>query len=214
MAKRFTDNEIWKSQRWFRKLHPEYKLAFCYIKDQCNHAGVWKIDCSDLIEDLGLESFTLNDFIDAVNVEFDKMTGNKTKKERVLVIKETLLWITGFIQFQYEGKDKMVNWQVPAVRTALVCLEGLGTLSEGLEKSFITLKKPLDIGWQTYKDKDKDKDSISTGEKNKNGIRFSDDKKSVYFEDGTFQKLGPDQIISAKTNDYSRPRDIVKGLIY
>ena len=51
MAKRFCDTDLWKTQRWFRKLPALDKLAFCYIKDLCDYAGVWKIDCSDLIED-------------------------------------------------------------------------------------------------------------------------------------------------------------------
>ena len=67
MAKRFNDTDIWKKQRWFRKLKPDYKLAFYYIKDQCNHAGIWEVDCSDLIEDLGLLSFDINDFLVSIN---------------------------------------------------------------------------------------------------------------------------------------------------
>lgn len=75
MAKRFGDTDIWKKQRWFRKLSPEYKLAFCYIKDQCDHAGIWNIDCTDLIEDLGITEFSVTDFISKCNIEFDKNTG-------------------------------------------------------------------------------------------------------------------------------------------
>lgn len=162
MAKRFTDTDLWKTQRWFRKLKPEYKLAFCYIKDQCNHSGVWKIDCSDLIDDLGFDTFNLVDFVTATNVEYDKMTGDKTYKERLRIVNENILWITGFIQFQYQGKDGKINYEVAAVRTALVQLQGLMLLDEGLQKGYITLNKPFVEGWQTHKDKDKDKDKDST----------------------------------------------------
>jgi len=157
MAKRFTETEIWKSQRWFRKLSPIYKLAFCYIKDNCNHSGLWKVDCSDLIDDLGLESFDMNEFIEDVNTEFDPLNGKKVKKERLRLVKKNYLWITGFIQFQYEGKDKTVSFSAP-VRTALMFLQSIDLLQESIDKGYVTLKEPLPEGWKAPKDKDKDKD--------------------------------------------------------
>lgn len=153
MAKRLTDTDLWKSQRWFRKLNPLDKLAFCYIKDQCNHAGVWKIDCSDLMEDLGLEEFNLVRFVKAVNVEFDKQTGAKIEKERVRII-DNSLWITGFIQFQYESKDGKVNQDAAPVRTAFLMLQGLDVLVEGIRKGYIVLSQPLNKGRLRAKDKD------------------------------------------------------------
>ena len=158
MAKRFTDTEIWKKQRWFRKLSPINKLAFFYIKDQCNHAGIWKIDCSDLIDDLGLDNFNLNEFIDEMNLDFDKINGTKNHKERVKLIKDNNLWITAFIQFQYESKEKLVSIN-SCVRTALLILKGLDIYEEAINKGYICLKqKELmdDKGSVTNKDKDKD----------------------------------------------------------
>src|SRR5438270_9372042 len=92
MAKRFTDTDIWKRQRWFRKLSPINKLAFCYIKDNCNHAGIWRVDCSDLVDDLGIDEFDLSEFMQSVNTEFDKVSGAKIKKERLL-LSGSLLWL-------------------------------------------------------------------------------------------------------------------------
>lgn len=158
MAKRFTDTDIWKKQRWFRKLDPIYKLAFCYIKDMCNHAGVWSVDCTDLMEDLGIEEFSLQDFITAVNVEYDKISGKRVHKERLLLIGESNLWITQFIQFQYQGKDGKVSPCVKAVKSALQYLDGIGTLHEGLTKGYLTLSEELPEGFVSIKDKDKDKD--------------------------------------------------------
>lgn len=155
MAKRFTDTDIWKSQRWFRKLDPLDKLAFCYIKDQCNHAGLWKIDCSDLIEDLKLDGFDLYKFVDLLNTEYDKVTGGKIIKERIRIVKKNYLWITGFIQFQYEGKDKTVSMSAP-VRTALLFLQSIDLLQDSFDNGYVTLKEPLREGWQGGKDKDKD----------------------------------------------------------
>ena len=158
MAKRFTDTEIWKNQRWFRKLSPINKLAFFYIKDQCNHAGIWKIDCSDLIDDLGLEDFNLDEFINEMNLDFDKINGNKKYKERVKVIKDNNLWITGFMQFQYESKEKLISIN-PCVKTALQILNGLDVYKEGIDKGYLTLKKKIITESNSY-ESDKDKDNI------------------------------------------------------
>lgn len=175
MAKRFCDTDLWKNQRWFRKLPPIFKLVFCYIRDECNHAGLWKIDCTDLIEDLDIDSFSMEDFIDAVNTEYDPLTGKKFPKERLRLVKNNFLWLTGFIQFQYEGKSRKVTPTAPYVRTALAFLFGLEILEEALSKGYITLTEPLQDGWQTVQYKSKDKDSISLTEKsqNKNGKKTS-----------------------------------------
>jgi hypothetical protein len=201
MAKRFTDSEIWKSQRWFRKLNPTYKLAFCYIKDQCNHAGIWRIDCSDLTEDLAIDKFDFEDFIKSCNIEYDKITGDVIFKERLKVINNNFLWITGFIQFQYQGKDGKVSPIAAPVRTALEILEGLdkgyARVTEGLGKGYgllgyaisnnfiiltdyqqlseIRVTEGLDKGYVTPKDKDKE--IITTITKTKTNSEISDDEK-------------------------------------
>lgn len=190
MAKRFSENEIWKKQRWFRKLSPEYKLAFFYIKDQCDHAGIWNIDCSDLLEDTGLVKFDINSFISVINTDYDKITGDIILKERVLVIRNKKMWVTGFVQFQYEGRDKLVR-SSNAVRSALMILDGIilqknepfgtlpnpsepfTTLEYALDHLHIKLNEPLGTvrkGWATLmdKDRDKDRDNIVKQEKTKN----------------------------------------------
>lgn len=167
MAKRFGDTDIWKNQRWFRKLPPNYKLAFCYIKDQCNHAGIWNIDCSDLIEDLGIELFDILEFVTLCNTEYDKVTGKVIFKERIRILDKGYVWVIGFVQFQYKGKEGLVNPLAKPVVTALQILSGLGVLQEAISKSYITLTEPLQEGYITPKDKDKDKDIIKhKGEKN------------------------------------------------
>ena len=173
MAKRFTETELWKTQRWFRKLKPNHKLAFCYIKDMCNHSGMWKISCLDLIDDLCLDNFDIKDFIDCVNADFDSVTGEKIVKNRLLIVKNNYLWITGFIQFQYEGKDKKVSLSAP-VRTALLFLKHIDLLDESISKGYITLKEELSEGWQAPKDKDRDK---VIGYNNKYGKNFSKNEK-------------------------------------
>jgi hypothetical protein len=177
MAKRFGDTDIWKKQRWFRKLIPDHKLAFLYIKDQCDHAGIWNIDCTDLVEDLGIQALDLDQFIVACNTEYDKTTGKATLKERIRLLDKGYIWVTGFVQFQYKGKEGLVNPYAAPVKTALQILSGLGLLNDGLNKGYITLTQELPEGYLTPKEKDIDKDNVSLTKSKKNG-QFSGNFKT------------------------------------
>lgn len=146
MAKRFTDTEIWKKQRWFKQLSPFHKLAFMYIKDSCNHAGIWKIDIFELLDDTGLESLDIHDFIKSVNIDYDCFTGEKTERDRLIIIENKYLWLTGYIQYHWQKKNLAINPEIPAVKTALELLDGLHILDIALQKSYVTLTKPLQRG--------------------------------------------------------------------
>lgn len=158
MAKRYTDTTIWKNQRWFKKLSPIYKLAWKYLTDTCDHAGILKIDFSEFVDDLGLDEFDIFDFIKCCNTDFDKSNGKKIERERIKLLKNNTIWITGFIKFQYENKDFHINPSIPAIYSALTILNSYGTLNEGLSKGYFTLSKPYVKGMLRTKDKDKDKD--------------------------------------------------------
>lgn len=216
MAKRFSETDIWKKQRWFRKLKPEYKLAFFYIKDQCDHSGIWNIDCSDLVEDLGIENFDLGLFVNDCNTEFNKETGQKEKKTRIKILTTGYLWVTGFIQFQYENKEGLVNPSAAPVRTALQILMKHGVLKEALDNSYITLTEPLQDGYTTPKDKDRDKEKKKGGMgENKilqKAIKFSEDGEFAIFEDGSKQKLGKLQKVRMMHSDL-KPEDVLSGVI-
>ncbi len=41
MAKRFTETTIW-DEDWFLNLSNKEMLLWFYIKDNCDHAGIWK----------------------------------------------------------------------------------------------------------------------------------------------------------------------------
>lgn len=143
MAKRQTETKIWTTQRWYKKLHPYYKLAWKYLIDVCDHAGIWKIDYGQLIDDTGIENFNLADFMLACNEDFDPETGEKIFRERIKYVTKGVLWITGFVKFQYENKEFLINPEVPAIKSALQILNGYGILKEGLDKGYITLSKPF-----------------------------------------------------------------------
>lgn len=123
MANRYTDTTIWKKQKWFKKLPPIYKLAWKYITDECNHAGIWKIDMSEFLDDIGIESFDLKDFITLCNKDFDKLTGKDIKRQRIIQITTDRLWITGFITFQYGGKDQKVKTTNNIIKSAIELLK-------------------------------------------------------------------------------------------
>ena len=220
MAKRFTDTDIWKKQRWFRKLSPNHKLAFLYIKDQCDHAGIWNIDCTDLIEDLGIETFNIQKFTEDCNTEYDKISGNVTIKERIRLLDKGYLWVTGFIQFQYKGKEGLVNPYAAPVKTAIQILSGFALLEIALNKGFITLTEPFQEGYLTPKEKDKDKDKEDRiggmGERKEingkiqKGVKFDENKSFVFFRDGSSQELGEKQRELVESGDLN-PEGILKG---
>lgn len=209
MAKRFSDTEIWKKQRWFRKLKPNHKLAFFYIKDQCDHAGIWNIDCSDLIEDLGIEKFDLSEFVNECNIEYNKENGQIEKRIRVKILTNGRLWITGFMQFQYENKEGLVNPSAAPVKTALQILMKNSVLKESLNNSYITLTEPLQEGCITPKDKDRDRDKEKNTEK---AVKFSENGEFAIFSNGAKQKLGKLQKVRLLHGDI-KPEDVLSGVI-
>ncbi len=168
MPKRLVDSDIWKKQRWFRKLSPIYKLAFLYLKDQCDHCGMWTVSVLDLIDDLGIEDFDINDFVEKVNKDYEPTTGVQKGRERLITLSkgseglqraskgsEGYVWITGFCNFQYAGKDHKI-YPASASNSAICMLIGHGLINEAIEKGFVTLSNPIEA-FERGKDKYKDK---------------------------------------------------------
>lgn len=158
MALRFTQTSIWKDERWFKNLTSDYKLVWFFLKDVCDHSGVWKIDCLDLMEYTSLKDFNISNFLSEVNVDYDVITGKKIVKERILLIQKKYLWITHFVHFQYRKKDFTVNPLIPTSYSAIELLDNYGILNEGLIKGYLTLSQPYFKGMLRAKDKDKVKE--------------------------------------------------------
>jgi hypothetical protein len=138
-------------------------------------------------------------FTESINTEYDKITGKKIVKERLVIIDNSILWITGFVQFQYEGKDKIIQPGANAIKSALMILDSIIiNPSEPLLNPYSTLRQPLTVleyalskfhiktnqplavlreGFRTLKDRDKDKDNIVKQKKNENG-KFSGNFKA------------------------------------
>ena len=86
MAKRFTDTEKW-SKPWFRKLSPKWKLAWLYVCDNCDHAGVWPGDF-DLMSFQTGETFSMSEFEKTFGLKIRRVEGGK-------------YFIAPFVEFQY-----------------------------------------------------------------------------------------------------------------
>ncbi len=84
--KRFTETDKWRDS-WFRKLRPISKLAFYYIIDNCDAAGVWD-------PDFDLADFAIGEKVDWISVLPDF-------GERVEVLRNGKWYLTKFIEFQY-----------------------------------------------------------------------------------------------------------------
>jgi len=97
MKKRFTDCEIW-GDRWFRELPGEYKNFWRYICDECDPAGVYKLDA-------GAASFYIGGKIDAEKAAVLFNAG----KHRVAILDAERWLVTGFISFQYGALSKDCN---------------------------------------------------------------------------------------------------------
>lgn len=135
MAKRFHDTEIWK-QDWFLELPYEYMLLWFYIKDTCDHAGIWKPN-KRFIEFISGKTIDLKKAIELFN-------GNKGRLE---ILPNGRWLIPDFISFQYGHKLNPEN------RVHASILEVLKTNGVNLT----SIRGLIEVR-QGVKDKDKDKD--------------------------------------------------------
>lgn len=87
--KRDTDTTKW-SDPWFRRLSPSVKLAWLYLVDNCDNAGVWKVDWEDLFFRTGTRDLEEGDVLAALNHD----------KERVVRLNGSKWLVRDFIAFQ------------------------------------------------------------------------------------------------------------------
>ena len=156
--KRFTDTEIWKKQ-WFQDLTPEYKMAWFYLKDNCDNVGVWSVN-------LKLADFQIGKEIDW-NIFLSKCNSN------IRVLSDTKWWLMDFCNYQY-GELSEESKSPPIV--SYIKLLNKHRLWKGYTK-----------GIYTHKDKDKDKDKDL--EKDKDKKTKYGEYKHVLLTDNEYQKL-------------------------
>lgn len=90
MAKRFTDTDIW-DQDWFVDLPPKYKLFWYYVKDKCDHVGIWRPNKVIAQRIIG-EPINTEEFLQFVNCE---------GKHRIIVLPSKRWFLKDYFVFQY-----------------------------------------------------------------------------------------------------------------
>ena len=158
MAKRLTDSNKW-SDNWFTDLPMDMKLVWFYILDNCDHAGVYKVN-------MKLLKF--------------QTECNRTETEIIEYLKERIYikadkwFIPKFITFQYKNFFTSNTPAIKSARELLVSHKILDSNSKELPNPSITLNKGLDNGYERAKDMDKDKDMVKDKDINKDKIKDKD----------------------------------------
>jgi hypothetical protein len=146
MSKRFTDTTIWMED-WFLSIPQEYKLFWFYIKDNCDHAGLWK-------PNKVLFEVMLGSTIDLVRA-FDLFNADK---ERVCITKTGRWLIIDFFKFQYGNNLNILNRVHKSIKL-MYEKEGVNLRSNwGQDEVNLRSIRGQDDPNDGAKDKDKDKD--------------------------------------------------------
>lgn len=121
MAKRFTDTDKW-NKPWFRKLAPRWKLAWFYICDNCDHAGVWPADFELMSFRVG-EKIKEEDFVRELGSKLDRLKDGK-------------FFIRPFVDFQYGSLNPQNNAHKGVLRVLekLAPTQGLGGTLKGAQE--------------------------------------------------------------------------------
>lgn len=86
MAKRFTDSDKWKDQ-FFQDMGGKIQLFYLYLLDNCDHAGVWKIN--------------FKHFEFCTGFAVTKNEAEKALGDRIVFINEEIALLPKFLKFQY-----------------------------------------------------------------------------------------------------------------
>jgi hypothetical protein len=140
MAKRFTETAIWQDE-WFMELPPDYKLAYMFLKDNCDCAGIWKPNKRLAVIMIGCP-IDWEDF-------FNQCDG------RIKIIQGGYWWLTKFVDFQYGTLSENCKPHTK-VFEALRKYDLLKRVNKGYPK-----------GTSTLEDKEEDKDKEEEEEKEK-----------------------------------------------
>ena len=142
MAKRFRDTATYKD-RFVKGLPADYKHLWFYILDDCDHAGVWRVDVE------GASLYT--------GCALTETKALVLLAEKIEVISADYWFIPGFIKFQYGAE---VNSKAGVIVSARKRLSEFG-LSDRLvfkEDSLGTIQGSSQESLETPKSKSKSKD--------------------------------------------------------
>ncbi len=151
MSKRFHDTEIWEED-WFIALPRDYRDLWLYMKDTCDHAGIWRPNVTKF-----------NKLFDcAVDIKKAVEFFNKDKV-RVIVLKNGKWFLCQFVPFQYGTTLNEKNPMHASILTLLRANEvNLTSIRPQIEVKE-TSRRPLEEDTTRVKDKDKEKDIINKG---------------------------------------------------
>ena len=200
MPKRFTSTEIW-DEDWFLDIPPEYMLLWFYIKDKCNHAGIWRANLR----------FFNSLFKKKVNLE-KALEYFNNEKDRIKVIDHKKWFIIDFFYFQY-GSTLNLNNSVhrsiyeiyKELNINIKSIRGLREVKESSKRGQEEVKKGV-------KDIDKDKEE---DKKNSKGLKIKESLEyytQEYTENKGHEKInGYVNIVRfiKKENDLKEPLDSV-----
>ena len=92
MSKRFFDSSLW-DRDWFLELDSRSQLFCLYLREKCDHAGIWSPSFKRFEQTTGVR-INPNDYISMCN---------KDGATRILILPNGRWWITGFIEDQNNG---------------------------------------------------------------------------------------------------------------
>ena len=149
MSKRFHDTDIW-DEDWYLDMPLEYRSFWLYVKDKCDHAGIWRPNLRRFNSDIE-NKIDLDTAIEYFNVD----------KERITPLESGHWMVAEFVPFQY-GKNLNLNNRVHlSVFNRLNDLEvNLGSI-RGLNEVKLGSSRPQDEVKEGVKDKDISKIVIS-----------------------------------------------------
>ena len=145
MSKRFHDTDIW-DEDWYLDMPLEYRSFWFYVKDKCDHAGIWRPNVrrfnADIDNDIDLD-LALSWF--------------NSDKDRIVELESGHWMIKDFVTFQY-GKNLNLNNRVHLsvfnrlndLEVNLGSIRGLNEVKKGSSRPQVEVKEGV-------KDKDKDK---------------------------------------------------------
>lgn len=186
MAKRFTDSEKWDDP-WFAELPSKYKLFWIYLLDECDHAGVWKVN------------FRKAHFMIGESLEQAEVL--RYVSDRVQKIDESYWLILKFVNFQYGS----LNASKTAVSARRI-LEKHG-LTEFVKQNEVRVTEGLPKGYLTLKDKDTDMDKVISSIKSEpTNLPTIQDCKQASQMDGFTEKQGEAYYHLRNSTDWLIPR--------
>jgi uncharacterized phage protein (TIGR02220 family) len=112
---RISDKAKWNDYR-FRKLTVLEKAVYCFLWDNVDVAGFYKI--SDPESDATKINCSMDDYRSALKSLCEPKEGFGGEKHRGFVIKKSIVWITHFIKHDQQGSfgNTMNNAHVPIVK--------------------------------------------------------------------------------------------------